>query len=111
MRVTRASRYIRSSGSSREKPMPPWIWMASASTFDGRHRQLIKERRGGMGGGRAIFLLDLAHFKAGELLLESEGGDPAARAKLAVVVGEDDKQVGERAVGDPHLAAVEHPLV
>ena len=64
-----------------------------------------------MRGAQAHLLLDLADFEAGELLLDDEGGDPAARAKLAVVGGEDDQHVGERAVGDPHLAAVEHPLV
>ena len=45
-----------------------------------------------------------------QALLDQEGGD-AARAGVRIGLGVDDERVGMRAVGDPHLGAVEHVAV
>ena len=44
--------------------------------------------------------------KPGVSVGHHEAADPVVRP-----LGPDDRDVGERAVGDPHLAAVEHPVV
>ena len=59
------------------------------------HPQLVEFRRGG---------------EALEALFDDEGGD-AARAGLWVGFGVDDRDVGVRAVGDPHFRAVENVAV
>ena len=48
-------------------------------------------------------MLFLAARDAGKRALDDEGGEV-----LAVDLGEDDEDVGEAAVGDPHLLAVQH---
>src|SRR5258708_128086 len=43
-------------------------------------------------------------------LLDQQRGD-AARARLRIGLGVDDQRLGVGAVGDPHLAAVEHVML
>ena len=45
-------------------------------------------------------------LKPGIGLLDDEGAELAA-----VHLGEDDEDIGEAGVGDPHLGAVQHPVV
>ena len=52
---------------------------------------------------QAHLVLFLAARHAAERALDDERGE-----LLAVDLGEDDEQVGEAAVGDPHLLAVQH---
>ena len=52
----------------------------------------------------------VARPEALEALLDEEGAD-AARAGRRIGLGVDDQRVGDRAVGDPHLRAIEHVAV
>ena len=70
----------------------------------GRHAHVLQQDRRGGRAVQAHLVLFLAGAEAAERALDDEGGE-----LLAVDLGEDDEDVGEAAVGDPHLLARERP--
>ena len=75
-----------------------------AEHVPGRHAHVLQQDRR---GGRAVqphLVLFLARAEAAERALDDERGE-----LLAVDLGEDDEDVGEAAVRDPHLLARERP--
>mmetsp|Transcript_50457 Transcript_50457/g.134937 ORF Transcript_50457/g.134937 Transcript_50457/m.134937 type:complete len:332 (-) Transcript_50457:365-1360(-) len=79
-----------------------------------RHAAVLEDQLGRHGGPHAALVVDLlAQGEAGRALLDEEEGDvPAALARLGVdQVGVPGALAVEGAVGDPHLGAVQHPLV
>ena len=69
----------------------------------GRHLDVLQDHRRRRGAVQAELVLFLAARHAGPLAFDDEGGEV-----LAVDLGEHDEDVGEAAVGDPHLLAGEH---
>ena len=69
----------------------------------GRHPRVLQQDRRRRRAVQAHLVLFLAGADAGKRALDDERGE-----LLAVDLREDDEQVGEAAVGDPHLLAVEH---
>ena len=67
-----------------------------------RHARVLQDQRRRRRAVQPHLVLFLADRDAGEGALDDERGE-----RLAVDLGEDDEQVGEAAVGDPHLLAVE----
>ena len=70
----------------------------------------IEEEGGGVGGVEAELLLDDLAFEAGGVAVDDERGH-ALVARAGVGLGEDDDEVGDGAVRDPELGAVQHPVV
>ena len=70
-----------------------------------RHAHIVEEQRTGHRGAQAHLVLDFLGAEAGHALLQHEA--------LDAVVGlrPDDGDVGQVAVGDPHLAAGDQPVV
>ena len=62
-----------------------------------------QDERAGGGAADAELVLFGADGEAGSVALDEEGGELSRRPTF----GEDGEQVGEAAVGDPHLLAVE----
>jgi hypothetical protein len=75
------------------------------------HAHLVEMDLDGAAAALAHLVLGLARTETGHLLLDDEGRDPAPRAELPIVGGEDHDQVGHIAVGDPDLGAVEDPVL
>ncbi len=73
--------------------------------FLGHQAILKKDRRGGAAVQTHLFFFG-AGREAGVAALDDEAGE-----FFAVDFGEDDVDVGKAAVGDPHLLAVEHPVL
>ena len=71
-----------------------------------RHLAIGQNQRAGGRSANAELVLFLADRKARRVALDQEGGE-----LLAIDLGEDGEQVGEAAVGDPHLLAVEHVVL
>ena len=69
----------------------------------GRHLDVLEDHRRRRRAVQAHLVLLLAAAHAGPGALDDEGGEV-----LAVDLGEDDEEVGEAAVGDPHLLARQH---
>ena len=63
-----------------------------------------KDQRAGGGAVNAQLVLFRADSEAGGVALDKEGGELFSPSHL----GEDGVEVGDAAVGDPHLLAVEH---
>ena len=64
-----------------------------------------QDQRAGGGAADAELVLFLADGEAGRAALDQEGGEILASRRSDL--GEDGEEVGEAAVGDPHLLAVE----
>ena len=79
-----------------------WPLPISPSRFVGRHLHVLQQDRRRRRAVQAHLVLFLAARHAGERALDDERGEV-----LAVDLREDDEDVGEAAVGDPHLLAVE----
>ena len=75
-----------------------------------RHLAIRKHQLGGVGAAHAELVELLRGRKTLEALFDDERRD-AAGAGGAVGLGVDHQRVGERAVGDPHLGAVENVAV
>ena len=67
-----------------------------------RHLAIGQDQRAGGRSADAELVLLRAHREAGRVALDEERGE-----LLAVDLGEDREHVGEAAVGDPHLFAVQ----
>jgi hypothetical protein len=69
-----------------------------------RHAHVVEEQRAGDRGAQAHLVLDFLRGEARHALLDQEA--------LDAVVGlrPDDGDIGQVAVGDPHLGAVDHPV-
>src|SRR3546814_7434138 len=68
------------------------------------HAHVVEEQRARDRGAQAHLVLDLLGAEAGHALLDHEALD------ALVGLRPDDGDVGQVAVGDPHLGAVEHPV-
>jgi hypothetical protein len=77
-------------------------------TFSAGTRTSVKDGEPGRRALDAELVLELAGVEAGAVGLDEEGGRPV---RLAVRLGEDDVDVGDRRVRDPVLRAVDHPPV
>ncbi|OIQ86770.1 hypothetical protein GALL_313590 [mine drainage metagenome] len=75
-----------------------------------RHFAVLEHQLAGVAAAHAELVEFLRDAEALEALLDDEGGD-AFRAGGRIGLRVDDHGVGVGAVGDPHLAAVEHPDV
>ena len=74
------------------------------------YRAVLEYQLTGVGATHAQFVQFLVAAEAGEVALDDEGGDAPGSA-LGIGLGVDDVDVGIRAVGDPHLVAVEDVVV
>ena len=81
-----------------------------AEAVAGGHAAVLEDDVGGPGGADAHLLPDGAHGEAGRALLDGEGAEAAPLLAL-VLGGEDDVDVGDAAVGDEALGAVENVVV
>ena len=70
-----------------------------------RHAHVLQHELGGDGGAERELLVDLGSREAWKVLLDDEAPDRAL-----VGAGPDDRDVGDRAVRDPHLRAVQDPV-
>ncbi|MCY1535761.1 hypothetical protein D9M68_711800 [compost metagenome] len=75
-----------------------------------RHLDVFEHQLAGVGAAHAQLVQLLVAGEALEVAFDDEGGH-AARAGVDVGLGIDHVGVGVRAVGDPHLVAVEHVAV
>ncbi len=87
------------------KPVAPL-----AQDVEGRDAAVLELDRHGRGALEAQLVLLLARNDAAEVLRHHEGRDPAVLVLLgqADVLGEHREELGEPAVGDPVLGAVQH---
>ena len=74
-----------------------------AEQVRGRDLRLLQDQRRRRGAEQPELVLFLAGRDAGEGALDDE-----SREVLAIDLGKHDEDVGEAAVGDPHLLAVQH---
>ncbi len=75
-----------------------------------RHAAVVEHQLAGLAAAKAHLDELLRHLEAGEILLDDEGRD-ALGAKLRRGLGVDQQHVGDRAVGDVDLGAVEDVVV
>ena len=75
-----------------------------------RHLAILEHQFAGVGAAHAELVELLRGGKSLHALFDDEGGD-AARAGIGIGLGVDHQRIGDRAVGDPHLVAVEHEAV
>ena len=76
----------------------------------GQHRRcgqadIVEDQLGGHGGPQRHLLVDLPRREAGRVSRDDESANPV------IGLRPHDRDVCDRAVGDPHLRAVEHPVV
>jgi hypothetical protein len=84
-------------------PRPP-------STFSAGTIAVLEHQLAGVRAAHAELVELLRDRETLETLFDQEGGH-AARAGFQIGLGIDHQRVGVGAVGDPHLGAVEHPVV
>jgi hypothetical protein len=75
-----------------------------------RHFAILEHQFAGVGAAHAELVEFLRGGKSLHALFDDEGGD-AAGTGVGIGLGIDHQRVGNRAVGDPHLAAVEHEAI
>ena len=90
--------------------MKPWP-SSVPSRFDGRHPHAVEEQLGGV----LPVLADLVQHAAAREPLAALGLDDdqrdAGRGVVRIGLGHDDHELGEQAVGDERLGAVDDVLV
>jgi hypothetical protein len=75
-----------------------------------RHFAIVEHQLAGVGTAHAELVELLRGGKSLHSLFDDEGGH-AARTGAGISLGIDHQRIGDRAVGDPHLAAVDDETV